>query len=99
MNKGDIILIVILLASLAFFGADAYFILHGYDQWIAGAWTCFGIVFGGELLSFALYRIGKSYSENMYLKKGQHVADALENDKKMQAHSPAQQNTQSKEVS
>lgn len=82
MNKGDVILLVILAAAAAFFGANAYFILEGYEQWASGAWTCFGIVFGGELLSFALYKIGKAKAKPFYLPKGKHVPEQLEQDEK-----------------
>lgn len=62
MNKGDVILIVILLATLAFFGVNQWNIVNGLDQFSAGAWTTWAVVFGGELLSFALYRVGKGRS-------------------------------------
>ena len=59
MNKGDVILTVILLATLAFFGVNQWNIVNGYEQFAGWAWTTWGVVFGGELLSFALYKIGK----------------------------------------
>lgn len=62
MNKGDVILTVILLATLAFFGVNQWNIVNGLDQFTAGAWTTWAVVFGGELLSFAIYKVGKGRS-------------------------------------
>lgn len=63
MNKGDVILIVILLATLGFFGVNQWNIVNGLDQFASGAWTTWAVVFGGELLSFALYKVGKGRQE------------------------------------
>lgn len=70
MNKGDAILIVILLATLAFFGVNQWNIVHGLDQFTAGAWTTWAIVFGGELLSFAIYKVGKGRNAYKAASKG-----------------------------
>ena len=58
INKGDIILLFILIATFIIFGVTEYNIVHGYEQFSDSAWTAFMAIFGGELLTFALYRIG-----------------------------------------
>lgn len=81
-NKGDTILCAILAATIAFFGADLWLIVHGLEQWASGAWTCFAVVFGGELLSFALYRVGKGRNDYR-ASTGKHEAvDKLNDDRK-----------------
>lgn len=59
LNKGDVILLFILAATAAIFGINEFNILNGYEQLTDSGWNIFGIIFGGELLTFALYRIGK----------------------------------------
>ena len=58
LNKGDVILFCILLATLMFFATNEFNILAGVSQFDAPAWTLFGVIFGGELLSFAIYKVG-----------------------------------------
>lgn len=60
INKGDIILICILIATFLIFGITEYNIINGYEQFDSSAWTAFIAIFGGELLTFALYKIGKA---------------------------------------
>jgi len=60
INKGDIILLFILVATFIIFGVTEYNIIHGYEQFSDSAWTAFMAIFGGELLTFALYKIGKA---------------------------------------
>lgn len=60
INKGDIILLFILIATFIIFGVTEYNIIHGYEQFSDSAWTAFMAIFGGELLTFALYKIGKA---------------------------------------
>jgi hypothetical protein len=57
-NKGDVILICILFATLSFFVVNEFNILAGFEQFSSNFTTLFAIIFGGELLSFALYKIG-----------------------------------------
>ena len=60
INKGDVILLFIFVATFLIFGMTEYNILHGYEQLDSSAWTAFIAIFGGELLTFALYKIGKA---------------------------------------
>lgn len=60
INKGDIILLFIFVATFLIFGITEYNIIHGYEQLDGSAWTAFIAIFGGELLTFALYKIGKA---------------------------------------
>ena len=60
INKGDIILIIILLATFAMFGITEFNIINGYEQLESSAWTAFIAIFGGELLTFCLYKVGKA---------------------------------------
>ena len=64
MNKGDVILICILLATLMFFAVNEFNILAGLTQFDGSFTTLFGIIFGGELLSFAIYKIGSAKYES-----------------------------------
>lgn len=70
MNKGDVILAVILLATLGFYGMNQWNIVNGLDQFTAGAWTTWAVVFGGELLSFAIYKVGKGRNAYKAASKG-----------------------------
>lgn len=63
MNKGDAILLCILFATFVLFAVNEFNILAGADQFDTSAWTVFGVIFGGELLSFAIYKIGKAKYE------------------------------------
>lgn len=58
LNKGDVILICILLATGLFFLMNEYNIINGFSQFDSSFTTLFGVIFGGELLTFAIYRIG-----------------------------------------
>ena len=58
INKGDIILICILVATFVFFAINEFNILIGVSQFDSSFASLFGIIFGGELLSFAIYKIG-----------------------------------------
>ena len=58
INKGDVILIFILLATVALFTVNEYNIINGLSQFDNSFTTLFAVIFGGELLSFAIYRIG-----------------------------------------
>ena len=60
INKGDIILLFIFFATFLIFGITEFNIIHGYEQFSDSAWTAFMAIFGGELLTFALYKIGKA---------------------------------------
>lgn len=60
LNKGDVILLFILVTTFIIFGVTEYNIIHGYEQFSDSAWTAFMAIFGGELLTFALYKIGKA---------------------------------------
>ncbi len=60
INKGDVILLFIFIATFLIFGITEYNIIHGYEQLDSSAWTAFMAIFGGELLTFALYKIGKA---------------------------------------
>jgi len=60
INKGDVILICILLATFMIFGATEFNIINGYEQFSEDAWMAFTAIFGGELLTFALYKVGKA---------------------------------------
>ena len=60
INKGDVILLFIFAATFLIFAISEYNIIHGYEQLNNSAWTAFTAIFGGELLTFALYRIGKA---------------------------------------
>jgi len=60
INKGDVILLFIFVATFLIFGLTEFNILNGYEQLTDSAWTAFTVIFGGELLTFALYRIGKA---------------------------------------
>lgn len=64
MNKGDAILICILLATLMYFAVNEFNILAGLTQFDGSFTTLFGIIFGGELLSFAIYKIGMAKYES-----------------------------------
>lgn len=58
INKGDVILLCILFATLCLFVANEFNILAGLEQ-ISGNFTnLFAVIFGGELLTFAIYKIG-----------------------------------------
>lgn len=57
-NKGDAILLCILFATFVLFAVNEFNILAGLSQFDTPAWTIFGVIFGGELLSFAIYKIG-----------------------------------------
>ena len=63
MNKGDAILICILLATFVFFAINEFNILIGISQYDSSFVTLFGVIFGGELLSFAIYKIGMAKYE------------------------------------
>lgn len=63
MNKGDVILICILIATLMFFAINEFNILIGKSQFDGSFTALFGVIFGGELLSFAVYRIGMAKYE------------------------------------
>lgn len=63
MNKGDVILIFILLATVIFFGVNEFNILNGFSQYDNSFTTLFAVIFGGELLSFAIYKIGMAKYE------------------------------------
>ena len=63
MNKGDAILICILLATFVFFAINEFNILVGISQYDSSFVTLFGVIFGGELLSFAIYKIGMAKYE------------------------------------
>lgn len=63
INKGDVILLCILFATLILFAANEFNIIAGLSQFDTGAWTLFGVIFGGELLTFSLYQIGKTKYE------------------------------------
>lgn len=60
INKGDVILLFIFFATFLIFGLTEYNIINGYEQFDGSAWTAFTVIFGGELLTFALYKIGKA---------------------------------------
>ncbi len=78
INKGDVILLFIFVATFLIFGATEYNIINGYEQFDSSAWTAFIAIFGGELLTFALYKIGKA----KYLPKTfSDVVDKLEQEK------------------
>lgn len=62
-NKGDAILLCILFATLCFFAVNEFNILVELPQFDTPAWTLFGVIFGGELLSFAIYKIGMAKYE------------------------------------
>lgn len=62
-NKGDAILLCILFATLILFAVNEFNILAGLSQFDTPAWTLFGVIFGGELLSFAIYKIGMAKYE------------------------------------
>ena len=64
INKGDIILLCILIATLMFFAINEYNIITGVSQFDGSFTTLFGVIFGGELLSFAIYKIGTSKYES-----------------------------------
>lgn len=64
INKGDVILLCILIATLMFFAINEYNILTGVSQFDSSFTTLFGVIFGGELLSFAIYKIGTSKYES-----------------------------------
>lgn len=56
MNKGDVILLFIFVATAVFFGSNFYLIIHDFQQWDMGFITAFTAIFGGEILAFAAYR-------------------------------------------
>ena len=58
INKGDVILIFILLATVALFAVNEFNIINGFSQFDNSFTTLFAVIFGGELLSFAIYKIG-----------------------------------------
>ena len=58
INKGDIILIFILLATAVYYGINEFNIMNNLPQFESSYNTLFAVIFGGELLSFAIYRIG-----------------------------------------
>ena len=58
INKGDIILICILFATLCLFAINEFNILAGLEQVSGNFTTLFAVIFGGELLTFAIYKIG-----------------------------------------
>lgn len=58
LNKGDVILICILFATLCLFLINEFNILAGLEQISGNFTTLFSIIFGGELLTFAIYKIG-----------------------------------------
>lgn len=63
INKGDVILLCILFATLVLYTVNEFNILVGLSQFDTPAWTLFGVIFGGELLSFAIYKIGMAKYE------------------------------------
>lgn len=83
-NKGDVILLCILFATFALFAANEYNILAGVSQFDTPAWTLFGVIFGGELLSFALYKIGmakyETKDEKGTIKKIEKALKEMENE-------------------
>ena len=62
-NKGDAILLCILFATFVLYAVNEFNILVGLSQFDTPAWTIFGVIFGGELLSFAIYKIGMAKYE------------------------------------
>ena len=79
INKGDIILLCILFATLVLFVVNEFNILVGLPQFDGPAWTLFGVIFGGELLSFALYKVGMAKYET---KDKNNAVKQIEADKK-----------------
>ena len=63
INKGDVILLCVLFATLILFAVNEFNILLDLPQFDSSAWTLFGVIFGGELLSFAFYKIGMAKYE------------------------------------
>ena len=64
INKGDVILICILIATFIFFAITEFNIFLGLDQYDSSFTALFGVIFGGELLSFAIYKIGMAKYES-----------------------------------
>ena len=64
INKGDVILICILIATFVFFAVNEFNIFLGLEQYDSSFTTLFGVIFGGELLSFAIYKIGMAKYES-----------------------------------
>ncbi len=66
MNKGDVILLFIFVATCAFFGSNFWLIIHDFAQWDMGFITAFTAIFGGEILAFAAYRSFKMKYKTKY---------------------------------
>lgn len=76
LNKGDLILLVILAATAALYGLNEWNIVHGYQQWDSGAWTTWSVLFGGELMAFALKKIGDAMAAAKEgTKSARHMSD------------------------
>ena len=67
INKGDVILICILFATFMFFAINEFNILAGISQFDSSFTALFGVIFGGELLSFAIYKIGMAKYESQQI--------------------------------
>ena len=85
MNKGDAILLCILFATFVLFAVNEFNILAGVSQFDTPAWTVFGVIFGGELLSFAIYKIGmakyETKDENGTIRQIEEDIEEQENEK------------------
>lgn len=78
MNKGDVILLVILGGTAAAFGLNQWNVMNGYPELNAYQWQFLQALFCGELLFFALYRIGKHTAQAITVKRGGGVPERLE---------------------
>lgn len=82
MNKGDVILLVILGGTVVAFGLNQWNVMHGYAELNAYQWQFLQQLFCGELLFFALYRIGKQASKAIVAKRGGQVPERLEQEER-----------------
>lgn len=86
MNKGDVILIVILTASAAAVGLNEWNIIHDYEQFSSYEWQFLQALLAGELLFFAIYKVGKKSAEAFTYKRSGRVAEQLEDEWKAGKH-------------
>lgn len=89
MNKGDVILLVILGGTAAAFGLNQWNVMHGYAELNAYQWQFLTALFTGELLFFALYKIGKHTSQAFSLKRGGSVPERLEQEEQAESEKGA----------
>lgn len=80
MSKFDLILLYIFVLIVAVCGANAWLIVNGYEQFVAGFWTFITAVCAGEVVTFSLYRIAKGKETPSSIKGKHGIINDMENE-------------------